>query len=249
MSPRRCIIEGCDSVAGQRQHQGVKFHKFPTNVATRKIWIENCRLLNSKNITTSTLVCSRHFRRADFQPVKNEKHVLKLGAVPTMFPWGNLPVHDIKSTTKSNDDDSTQDTENDSTTDEPTAPPPPPPKATASTCKKGNLRSKSLSAAEAANAAKQRSASAEEKNNSKTRVEKANARKSLDSATATVAKSDKTQSSGDASDKASSLTLVSGAKLEVQDLSGSWHRASVVEVDPNEQEVLINFENKSKGST
>lgn len=91
MSPRRCIVKSCPSVSGKPQHRGVTFHTFPINKAIREIWQENSDFDKRKSITKSTLICSRHFRRADFQPLKHNKYFLKQGAVPTIFPWGSLP--------------------------------------------------------------------------------------------------------------------------------------------------------------
>lgn len=87
MGPRKCTVDGCKSVAGRQQHRGVTFHTFPNNPATRQNWLNNCRFAQSRNITKSVLICSRHFRRMDFQPLKNNKYLLKPGAEPTIFPW------------------------------------------------------------------------------------------------------------------------------------------------------------------
>lgn len=245
MSPRRCAVDGCKSVSGQQQHQGVKFHTFPINLPTRKIWIENCRIAKSRNITKSVLVCSRHFRRADFMPLKNNKHFLKNGAVPTIFPWGNLPYHEVgngTTTTKSKSTESRVEKE----TDESKAV-----SSTSETTKKQSVRQKSLGNVDVN--VKHRSASAEEKNNeNRSLAGKLNTRKSLDSATLSAIKEEKVSQSIDATkpadDSSTELiaSLVSGAKLEAQDFSGSWHIANVVEVDHGEQEVLINFEKTSE---
>lgn len=248
MSPRRCAVDGCKSISGQQQHQGVKFHTFPINLATRKIWTDNCRIAKSRNITKSVLVCSRHFRRADFLPLKNNKHFLKNGAVPTIFPWGNLPYHEIgnaNAATKIKNTESRVDKEHvDSKTGS----------SSSETTKKQSVRQKSLSNVDAN--VKHRSASAEEKNNeNRSLADKLNTRKSLDSATVSAKNAEKVSQSNEATKPAGGTSteliasLVSGAKLEAQDFSGSWHNANVVEVDHGEQEVLINFEKtlESKG--
>lgn len=249
MSPRRCAVDGCKSVSGQDQHKGVKFHTFPINSATRKIWIDNCHIAKSRNITKSVLVCSRHFRRADFMPLKNNRHNLKNGAVPTIFPWGNLPYHEVDGgtgTTKA------KTTESDADKDAVGS------KAATSAseiAKKQSVRQKMLSNVDAS--VKHRSASAEEKNNeNRTLAAKLNTRKSLDSATASASNEEKSAQSSETPKPAGGssteliASLVSGAKLEAQDFSGSWHNANVVEVDHGEQEVLINFEKtqESKGA-
>lgn len=240
MSPRRCLVEGCKSVSGQQQHQGVKFHSFPANDEIRKVWLENCHLSANKSINKGTLVCSRHFRRADFQQMRNSKqHLLKSGAIPTIFPWGNLPYQEVKSTPKS----TIENTSDSSTSQASTT-------TKSLVTKKSSSRSKSLGNIDANT--KQRSASAEEKNNvNKSKTDKAIARKSLDSATSNASKNnDNVAQNTTTNEKSSELmsSLVSGAKLEAQDLTGCWHNATVIEVDHSEREVLINFEkNKSKG--
>lgn len=84
---RRCVIDGCDSKSSNPDHKGVTFHSFPFDSKTREIWIENCHIPADKNITKNILVCSRHFRRADFTSIKNGKFLLKSGSIPTVFPW------------------------------------------------------------------------------------------------------------------------------------------------------------------
>lgn len=250
MSPRRCAVDGCKSISGQQQHQGVKFHTFPINLATRKIWIDNCRIARSRNITKSVLVCSRHFRRADFLPLKNNKHFLKNGAVPTIFPWGNLPYHEVSGNAPTNSNIKIRSTES-SRLDKETLDSKAMSGSTSDATKKQSVRQKSLSSVDAS--VKHRSASAEEKNNeNRSMADKLNTRKSLDSATISAIQEEKVTQSIESAKPAggSSIeliaSLVSGAKLEAQDFSGSWHNANVVEVDHGEQEVLINFEKTSE---
>lgn len=89
--PRRCIIKGCASVAGRKGHHGVQFNPIPLNPNMRQHWLTNCGITDTKSIRRKLLVCSRHFRRADFQALKENKYFLKHGAVPTIFPWGTFP--------------------------------------------------------------------------------------------------------------------------------------------------------------
>lgn len=248
MSPRRCAVEGCKSISGQQQHQGVKFHTFPINSATRKIWTENCRIAKGRNITKSVLVCSRHFRRADFMPLKNNKHFLKNGAVPTIFSWGNLPYHEIGNSTTATKPKNTESRADKEAADTKAV------SSSSDTTKKQSVRQKSLGNVDAS--VKHRSASAEEKNNeNRSLADKLNTRKSLDSATVAAKNEEKVSQNNETTKPAGGssteliASLVSGAKLEAQDFSGSWHNANVVEVDHGEQEVLINFEKtaESKG--
>lgn len=247
MSPRRCVIVGCNSVSGQTEHQGVTFHSFPLNATTRKIWVANSQVGTSRNITKSTLVCSRHFRRADFQPLKNNKYFLKQGAVPSIFPWGNLPHDDVAKAPSTSTSKTPIETiakpdvakESSSSVND---------NLVASTTEPSAVKTDKLSAL------KPRSASAEEHSVvSSLRDQKADARKSLDSATLNNEKKGlKVAQTSEMAIKSPQKrldilsTFVPGAKLEAQDLNGAWHNAKVMEVDHGEQEVLIHFEKNGK---
>lgn len=172
---------------------------------------------------------------------------MNTNAVPTVFEWGNeksfaeylADAQDtepaLETSTKESADKSAKATSSDTT-------------PVTKTSKKMISRSQANSAAE-----KQRSASAEEQqtpNDSNDKVNKV--RKSLDSVASPekpIAKENVVKSPSKKYDIA--MQLVPGAKVEVQDLGGSWHNASVAEVDQGEQEVLINFEKnvKAKGPT
>jgi hypothetical protein len=85
---RRCSVEACQSSI-RPGDKGVSFHKFPSNSELRKIWQEQCHL--KKQATISMSVCSRHFRRIDFQYFNGTEYLLKLSAIPSMFDWGVTP--------------------------------------------------------------------------------------------------------------------------------------------------------------
>lgn len=238
---RRCTIEGCSSVSGQNdEHQNVTFHVFPANAAIRKTWMENCRIPQNKNITKSILVCSRHFRRIDFQPLKKDKYFLKQGAVPSIFPWGTSHQSE---TTASNSSDSNQ-------TNDATEP---------KTDDSATIKPLSAIKADKFSTSKQRSVSADEHLAvSHAAEDKTVPRKSLDSASTIKKDSGKVNVAPSASiDGALSKkkmdfvsTLATGMKLEAQDFNKVWHVAKIVEVDHNEKEVLVHFEKnaKAKGS-
>lgn len=88
---RLCSIKGCPSRFGRHDHRGVIFNTFPQNKTIRQYWLTNCGISNVKDIRYKLFVCSRHFHGTDYQTLKNNKYVLKEGAVPTIFPWGTLP--------------------------------------------------------------------------------------------------------------------------------------------------------------
>ncbi|XP_050094519.1 uncharacterized protein LOC126577136 [Anopheles aquasalis] len=85
MGGRKCIVPGCPSAANRKADRGVTFHKVPLNEKMRRQWIEACGLADRLSSYRSGNVCSRHFRRADFQEFKGKKFMLKTVAVPSIF--------------------------------------------------------------------------------------------------------------------------------------------------------------------
>lgn len=243
MGQRRCCVIDCKSASHLPEHSDVKFHAFPTNDIARNIWLKNCHIEKTRSITKSNVVCSRHFLESDYQIPKNGRRLLSLNAVPTIFAWGNEKSYaehmadaqqsspTLDTSTKGGGTDKTAKTTSDSTP--------------VGKSKKMISRSQANSAAE-----KQRSASAEEQSTSDSNKKVNKARKSLDSATSPEKSTGKDNMIKSPSKKFDiAMQLTPGAKVEVQDLSGNWHNASVAEVDQGEQEVLINFEKnvKAKG--
>lgn len=253
-------------MSGKPEHRGVTFHSFPINPITRALWVENCLLPETKAITKSTLVCSRHFRRADFQPLKNDKYLLRQGAVPTIFPWGNKPALSMMmnsnagaaalrslgedllkaaaAATMPTTSSSLQNQSNDAAGFIGVAAKPPINETNVLSAVNPELKSSPL----------KRSASADNpKMGQRTKVQ----RKSLD----TSAIGTKTTSTGSANksqpSKAGQRTapvsfdpvslFLPGSQIEAQDFKEIWHFAKVVEVDHDEREVLIHFEKTNKG--
>uniref|UniRef100_A0A2M4BB81 Putative phd zn-finger n=1 Tax=Anopheles marajoara TaxID=58244 RepID=A0A2M4BB81_9DIPT len=87
MGGRKCIVPGCPSAATRKADRGVTFHKVPLNEKIKRQWLDACRLSDRQNSYRSGNVCSRHFRRADFQEFKGKKFMLKTIAVPSIFAW------------------------------------------------------------------------------------------------------------------------------------------------------------------
>lgn len=248
MGQRRCCIAECKSASHLPEHSDIKFHAFPTNDIARNMWLKNCHIEQNRSITKSNVVCSRHFLESDYQVPKNGRRLLNSNAVPTIFGWGNeksfadhlaesqeqsSPTTTNTSTKEGNADKLATKAASDMPT-------------TSAKPKKMISRSQANSAAE-----KQRSASAEEQSTADANTKVSKARKSLDSVTIsekTPGKENIIKSPTKRFDMA--MQLAAGAKVEVQDLTGNWHNASVAEVDQGEQEVLINFEKnvKSKGA-
>lgn len=241
MGQRRCCVSECKSASHLPEHSDVKFHAFPTNDIARNMWLKNCHIEQNRSITKSNVVCSRHFLETDYQAPKNNRRLLNSNAVPTVFGWGNEKSFSEHLTEAQQSSPTLDTSTNDATTDK-TAAKTPNETTPVGKSKKMISRSQANSAAE-----KQRSASAEEQStgDSNTKVNKA--RKSLDSATSPEKSTGKDNVVKSPSKKFDiAMQLTPGAKVEVQDVAGTWHNASVAEVDQGEQEVLINFEKNVK---
>lgn len=260
MGVRKCSISQCRSVSGRQEHRGVTFHSFPNNPISRALWIENCQLPETKAITKSIFVCSRHFRRADFQPLKNDKYLLRQGAVPTIFPWGTKPAipllnqnaaafrtlgedlfkaaaaassvgigETLTTSTIANNIDGVG--------------------TSSQSIIESKLKTTEILSAinpDLKSPALKRSASAD--NNTKSSGQRSTKvpRKSLESASAN-GKQNSAKKSLQSTPKSISFDPVSlflpGSRIEAQDFKEIWHTAKVIEVDHNEREVLIHFEN------
>lgn len=243
MGQRRCCITDCKSASHLPECSELKFHAFPTNDIVRNMWLKNCHIEQNRSITKSNVVCSRHFLESDYQPPKNGRRLLNSNAVPTIFNWGNEKSFADHMEEAQQSSPILETSENlDASVKMPSesAPGARPPK-------------KMMSRSQANNAAeKQRSASAEEQTSKDANAKVNKERKSLDSVSISEKPAGKDNAIKSPVKKFDiAMQLTPGAKVEVQDLSGSWHNASVVEVDQGEQEVLINFEKnvKAKGPT
>ncbi|KAH8359776.1 hypothetical protein KR093_008717 [Drosophila rubida] len=93
---RRCCVQDCPSTSRLLEHHGVTYHSFPMDAVIRAIWIKNSRISLDRQITKSVLVCSRHFRRLDFNTIRNGKYLLKPRVFPTVFPWGKMEPAEIE---------------------------------------------------------------------------------------------------------------------------------------------------------
>uniref|UniRef100_A0A1Q3F4E5 Putative phd finger domain protein n=1 Tax=Culex tarsalis TaxID=7177 RepID=A0A1Q3F4E5_CULTA len=87
MGVRKCIIAGCPSTSDRKEDRGVSYHKIPANEEQKQRWWVACRLPDNYVINKGSNLCSRHFRKADFQDFKGTKYLLKNGVIPTIFPW------------------------------------------------------------------------------------------------------------------------------------------------------------------
>ncbi|XP_073830327.1 PHD finger protein MBD-R2 [Musca autumnalis] len=220
---RKCCIAGCTSTSRLPEHHGVTYHSFPADENTRSIWIKNTKISLEKQITKSTLVCSRHFRRADFQPQRSGKYLLKQKVFPTVFPWGKIDAAQIE-----------EDLEFLNTAG-PSLPP------TAVLTPSADNVDEDTKATVAATVA-QIMAQTAELNAAAAALKNEKAAENLDDSGQDLVGA--TASPGVKYEPVSSFNP--GARLEAQDFEGVWHTARIVEVDNDDREVLIKFEKTGK---
>ncbi|XP_058985010.1 uncharacterized protein LOC131805629 [Musca domestica] len=219
---RKCCIAGCTSTSRLPEHHGVTYHSFPADENTRSIWIKNTKINSDRQITKSVLVCSRHFRRADFQPQRSGKYLLKQKVFPTVFPWGKVDAAQIE-----------EDLEflNSAT---PSVPP------TAVLTASADSVDEDTKATVAATVA-QIMAQTAELNAAAAALKNEKPGENLDDSTHDLGV---VASPGVKYEPVTSFNP--GARLEAQDFEGVWHSARIVEVDNDDREVLIKFEKTGK---
>ncbi|CAK1600192.1 unnamed protein product [Parnassius mnemosyne] len=86
MAVKKCCIENCHSCSTRKEDKGVTYHKYPKDLSLRTKWISVTRLKHF-DVGTTSYVCSRHFCKSDFQVYKDSKYILKSDAVPSIFTW------------------------------------------------------------------------------------------------------------------------------------------------------------------
>ncbi|ALC46364.1 MBD-R2 [Drosophila busckii] len=258
---RRCCVADCPSTSRLLEHHGVTYHSFPMDAVIRAIWIKNSRISLDRQITKSVLVCSRHFRRLDFNTIRNGKYLLKPRVFPTVFPWGKMEPSEIEA-----DHRALQQAAVDGpvTTGTPTS-------ATSEEVIKATVDkivAQIMAETAERNAAAEAAAKAKEE---QAELEKATAAESSGAEAETVASSI-TNASEDAavtiSVAAKELTatpssvaspsagtppkygpptnLTIGGRLEALSVDGLWLPARIVEVNESEQTLLIRFERNHK---
>lgn len=229
---RRCCIAGCNSTSRLPEHHGVTYHSFPLDAMVRALWIRHTRIPSEKNITKSVLVCSRHFRRADFQPQRSGKYLLKQRVFPTVFPWGKVEQSQVEA----DQEELAKAAINSVGT-------------AAAAAALGSVAAVEESSDESATKATveatvaQIMAEAAELNAVNVKHESSDA--NLD-----ASQNSNQLSSTPAAVKFEPVTNFNpGARLEAQDFDGIWHSARVVEVDNDDREVLIKFERTGKNKS
>ncbi|XP_017483115.1 PREDICTED: uncharacterized protein LOC108371996 [Rhagoletis zephyria] len=215
---RRCCIAGCSSTSRLPEHHGVTYHSFPLDTSIRAIWLRNTRLNNDRQITKSVLVCSRHFRRVDFQPQRSGKYLLKQRVFPTVFPWGKVDPAQVES--------DLEDLNN----------------ASLSTTNMSNQTNEDATKATVEAKVAQIMAETAERN-----AAKASSSVVIKDEIETTSPVSTPVVVSPAAVKFEAVTSFNpGTRLEAQDFDGVWHSARVVEVDNDDREVLIKFERAGK---
>ncbi|XP_061397609.1 uncharacterized protein LOC133333310 [Musca vetustissima] len=220
---RKCCIAGCTSTSRLPEHHGVTYHSFPADENTRSIWIKNTKISSDRQITKSVLVCSRHFRRADFQPQRSGKYLLKQKVFPTVFPWGKVDTAQIEEDLEFLN----------------SATPSVPPTAVLTTA--ADTVDEDTKATVAATVA-QIMAQTAELNAAAAALKNEKSGDNLDDSLQDPA-------AAGASPGVKYEPVIAfnpGARLEAQDFEGVWHAARIVEVDNDDREVLIKFEKTGK---
>ncbi|ENN77255.1 hypothetical protein YQE_06084, partial [Dendroctonus ponderosae] len=79
---RKCSVENCSSDSTKSEHIGVTFHKVPHHTDVRPKWLSLCRI--SEHRSKSKLL------------FKGRKYMLKQGVLPSVFPWDKSRLEAIK---------------------------------------------------------------------------------------------------------------------------------------------------------
>lgn len=92
---RKCVVDDC--LSSPSAASNITFHKFPSRKEFRDNWIKAAK--TQMNPTSKYKICSRHFKKSDFQEMKvpgNKKMILKQGIIPSIFPWTDDWSADVK---------------------------------------------------------------------------------------------------------------------------------------------------------
>lgn len=88
MGTKRCCVPNCTPNSWP-EDDGVEttYHKFPQRLEFRKNWISaiKANIDASLQPSSSNLVCSKHFKRSEWQEIKGGKLLLKQGIIPSVF--------------------------------------------------------------------------------------------------------------------------------------------------------------------
>ncbi|XP_013168393.1 PREDICTED: uncharacterized protein LOC106118306 isoform X1 [Papilio xuthus] len=252
MAVKKCCIENCQSCSTRTEDIGVTYHKYPKDKRLCDTWIAITR--NKQfDIATPSYVCSRHFRKKDFQIYKDCKYVLKSDAVPSIFPWDNNTSNMNETTSDADNADSASSSQNDFEMENLDAIK----KFIEDQAKEIEVQKNDEMAA-----ASDKKIDIEERERLKDELTESE----MQEEPITVATSvmdlilsqsevrmlTKKEDKGfdkhclSPEDKGSNMSLSVGSKVEAKDFEEFWHPAEIIEVDYDEMEVLVHYENASK---
>ncbi|CAH0722904.1 unnamed protein product, partial [Brenthis ino] len=258
MAVKKCFIENCNSSSTRLEDIGVTYHKFPKDLTLRGKWLSITHL--NTNIDSFTYVCSRHFCKSDFQIYQDSKYVLKSDAVPSIFSWNTNNKSNIKMESLNSSADDTEEL-NTSTSS----------KGSEGENVEAIQRFIEDQEKEIQELEKQRNDKVEE-NIDKDAIDTKNIEKMeviepgepmviatsvidmiLSESEAKIANADMKhlpkhplpclKDKACASSSSNSMALSVGSKVEAKDFSEFWYAAKIIEVDYDEMEVLVHYEN------
>ncbi|KAJ2943943.1 hypothetical protein O0L34_g8266 [Tuta absoluta] len=96
MAVKTCCIDNCNSSSSRKEDAGVTYHKYPKDLKLCSVWVQVTRHECNSNVIQ--YVCSRHFCKSDFKTYKDSKYILKSDAIPSIFPWtmANVKHENVK---------------------------------------------------------------------------------------------------------------------------------------------------------
>ncbi|XP_069365854.1 PHD finger protein 20-like protein 1 isoform X4 [Maniola hyperantus] len=262
MAVKKCSIENCSSTLSRPEDIGVTYHKYPKDTRIRETWLSATRQTYN-NIDNYTYVCSRHFCKSDFKVYQDSKYALKSDAVPSIFSWTPNIISnkmDPESTKESNSAEQTHNTSSSSKESE---------EENVDAIQKyidkqeidiQNKKNEDETQEKADMDEKQNSENPEfperpetiEKINVIDQVENVVLRTrvmdmilSVSEDKADSKKDIKPTSKQSVSPKGNSIALSVGSKVVAKDFAELWYPAEIVEVDHDEMEVLVHYENVS----
>ncbi|XP_022122920.2 uncharacterized protein LOC110998534 isoform X1 [Pieris rapae] len=246
MAEKQCCIENCTSSSSRNEDVGVTYHKFPKDLNIYNSWI---RITHTRPNTDNNLyVCSRHFCKSDFQMYQESKYVLKSGALPSIFPWtmaegndfseahiGSLFQDDHNDNVNTSNSIKESDPENIESIKKFIEGQHKHHKMTENEDNLNTLSNLNLSVT---------ALDVIHKSQETPIIANSVMNMIIDSSNAKVKKKEEIQYNVNHCDKGT-VSLKVGSKVEAKDFGGQWHAASIVEVDYDEVEVLVHYENST----
>ncbi|CAG4921142.1 unnamed protein product [Colias eurytheme] len=254
MAVKKCSIDHCYSSSSRREDLGVTYHKFPKDPILHSVWVQVTHIKSTNN-DNPAYVCSRHFCRSDFQVYQESKYVLKSGAIPSIFAW---IMEDIKDTTNKDIEDIFENNHIDKVN-------------TSNSSKESEVENLENIKKFIEQEQRQQENSPQTINNVDNKgsdpfdtqalntldvihkqqepaVEKNVMNMVISESDSKVneKKDKKVISKTFISPDKGAVALSVGSKVEAKDFSGAWYPAEIVEVDYDEMEVLVHYENDTK---